>query len=344
MVLVHFPENLSGYIPPFTGFGAPLFTFLSGVSYRLWLNGQARRGVDESEVSKISIRRGLFVFGVGVVYVVFVWLPQDIFNWDVLTFIGAAILVLNLLRNKPLEILIAMVFAILIISPALRAAVDYPSYWQNYYFDPDLTLSDLLIGFFVAGYFPMFPWLIYPIVGFVSATLLFPCSGDDRPSVWPFVQLGVGLIVLSLVGLQFGSLAPQAVTDHMLTGWKMFPSSLEYQAGTIGIALAGLGLLHQFLDRRNGLDTNSGPFLLFKTFSRYAFTIYLLHHVVHVWPLWIYGMLSGVEATTYWRKAMPVSVSMSLGVLFLVICYYVLRRLNPNDRYGIEGWMRWLCG
>ena len=104
MVLVHFGENLSGYNSPISGFGAPLFTLLSGVSYRLWVLGQTARGVSELEISKVSIRRGLFVFGLGFAFNLLVWLPKDIFNWDVLTFIGAALLLLNVARRIPLSI------------------------------------------------------------------------------------------------------------------------------------------------------------------------------------------------------------------------------------------------
>ena len=57
MTLVHFVENLAGsygadggpfiganrywWVP--TGFAAPLFTFLSGLSYRLWADGRRAR-------------------------------------------------------------------------------------------------------------------------------------------------------------------------------------------------------------------------------------------------------------------------------------------------------------
>ena len=73
MVIVHFVENLSGsdFVP--SGFGAPLFTFLSGVSYRLWLNSQEARGRSDADISKVTIRRGLFLFGVGFVFNV-LWL------------------------------------------------------------------------------------------------------------------------------------------------------------------------------------------------------------------------------------------------------------------------------
>ena len=94
MVLVHFTENLSGYTPPFAGLGAPLFVFLSGVSYFLWSNALVARGQADSAIERISVRRGLFIFGAGFAFNLFVWLPEDIFNWDVLTFIGSALVLL----------------------------------------------------------------------------------------------------------------------------------------------------------------------------------------------------------------------------------------------------------
>ena len=95
MVFVHFAENLAGFEFPGAGFGAPIFALLSGVGYRLWLEGRRARGASQEEISKVSIRRGLFVLGVGFLFNVLVWLPEDTFNWDVLTLIGAALLILN---------------------------------------------------------------------------------------------------------------------------------------------------------------------------------------------------------------------------------------------------------
>ncbi len=73
---------------PIAGLGAPLFVFLSGVGYRLWVAGQVARGKSDLEISKTTIRRGLFVIGTGFVFNILVWLPEDTFIWDVLTFIG----------------------------------------------------------------------------------------------------------------------------------------------------------------------------------------------------------------------------------------------------------------
>ncbi|NDH94898.1 MAG: DUF1624 domain-containing protein, partial [Planctomycetia bacterium] len=183
MVLVHFVENLaSGYglsattvIGPYhrwwlpTGLAAPLFTFLSGVSYQTWLTVQQQRGLTDEAISKQTIRRGLFLIGLGFAFNVFVWLPEDTFNWDILTFIGSALIVLDLIRRMPAEVPPVLLLLVTMLSPALQVLADYPAYWVNAYFDYDVTLSDVLLGYLVVGYFPLFPWLIFPVAGFVLA-------------------------------------------------------------------------------------------------------------------------------------------------------------------------------
>lgn len=344
MVLVHFAGNLSGYKLPISGLGAPLFTFLSGISYRLWVNGLNAKGVSDEEISKISIRRGLFVFGVGFAFNILVWLPEDTFNWDVLTFIGSAILVMNLLRHQPLAIPITIALTSLLISPVLRAITDYPAYWVNYYFEADLTLSEVLIGYFVTGYFPIFPWIAFSLTGFTVASLMFSNDQSDRQPVWRFLGFGVSLLVIGTLLLLLRERMPELVAKYFFTGWTMFPPSTEYVLIAIGYALTLFCLLHFFVDLNPRFQQQKQRFEIFKIFSRYAFTIYLLHHVVHLWPLWIYAIVQNQEASTYWQKAMPAYASLSLAVGFLAACYFVLRKLDPNKRYGMEQWMRWLCG
>src|SRR5262245_40572390 len=166
MVLVHFMENLSGADWAPAGMAAPLFTFLTGVSYRLWVNAQEARGKDDSEITKVSIRRGLFLFVLGFAFNVLVWLPEDTFNWDVLTLIGASLLLLTLVRNLPLPVPVVMAAAAFVLGPVLRALTDYPSYWTEGHFECDLTPEDVLFGFLSNGFFPIFPWIAYPLTGF----------------------------------------------------------------------------------------------------------------------------------------------------------------------------------
>ena len=342
MVLVHFAENLSGVILPFTGFGAPLFAFLSGLSYLLWVRGLEARGVSAEEISKSSIRRGLFVFGAGFAFNIFAWLPEDTFNWDVLTFIGTALLLLNGLRRLPLPIPILIAVISVLIGPLLRDMADYQAYWVNNYFECDWTLSDLVIGFLATGYFPIFPWVAYSIAGLVTGSLVFREEFDASASKCPMIR-GVTFMAAAGLLLWVRTSLPIQVSEHLLGGWRMFPATVEYVVGTIGIALLMFGLAHQIVDRNQTAAEHSGWLCIAKTFSRYSLTIYVLHHLVHLWPLWIYGIASGQEPTFYWKQALPLNYSLLLAGLFLVICYFALRSIGPDRRWGLESWMRWLC-
>jgi uncharacterized membrane protein len=373
MVLVHFGENLSGFHSPITGFGAPLFAFLSGVSYRMWSTELRRRGKSEVDISKISVRRGLFVFGVGIAFNVLVWLPEDTFNWDVLTLVGSALVLLNLVRRIPRSIALVLAACALLVSPLLRLQADYAAYWTNGYFDPDQSLSDVAIGYFATGYFPIFPWIAFSLTGFVVSSRLFTSVSQEKsatkqdganlsltaarrakgfasqsdpqsePSPWPVVAIGSGLIAAALVLLVVRPYLPHAFGKNYLGGWTMFPPSIEYVTCTLGIALAMLGLTHRYVDCNPRMMQRRGLLEITKTFSRYSFTIYVLHHLVHIWPLWLYAIAKGQEPTYYWMKAMPITASIPLALVFLAVCYVSLRRLGPERNYGIEACMRWLC-
>lgn len=351
MVLVHFSENLAGYTPRFVGLGAPLFAFLSGASYRLWVSGQQTVDRTDAEISKISVRRGLFVLVLGFVFNVLVWLPEEIFNWDVLTFIGAALLLLNFARHLPLCISVLVAVISVLISPLLRGLAEYPSYWSSGYFETDLTLTDLWIGFTATGYFPFFPWIAYSLAGFVTASILFADSqtlgfsdsAEPLPSVWPTVLCGAAFISTAGLLLLARPYLPAVIAQKLLGGWTMFPPTIEYVLATIGGGLLLLGLTHQFVDRNPATLRQTSLLNIAKTFSRYSLTIYVLHHVVHLWPLWIYGLAMGVEPTYFWQQAMSVQTAFVWALLFLAICYFTFNRIGPNERHGIESWMRWLC-
>ena len=194
MVTVHFVENLSGawgegvdfnrvgWLP--AGFAAPLFTFLSGVSYSIWSDGLTRGGVSDAEIAKRTVRRGLFLFGLGIAFNVLVWLPEETFNWDILTFIGSSLLVLAACRTMPPAIPPLIALLAVAIAPVLRALAGYADFWRLGSYEPDLTLADVWLGFLCTGYFPLFPWLAFPIAGYAVAPAIFS-TGHGGASLWP---------------------------------------------------------------------------------------------------------------------------------------------------------------
>jgi hypothetical protein len=232
----------------------------------------------------------------------------------------------------------------------------------NGYFEVDLTLPDILIGFLATGYFPIFPWIAYSIAGLVTGTLLFReqpegCSdktvvssdGSDSflsasiaNGLLPMLT-GGALMIFSGLLLVVRPYLPTVLSTRFLGGWHMFPATVEYVLATIGMSSLLFGLTHRWIDRNRPRFFTAGMLELVKTFSRYSFTIYVLHHMAHLWPMWIYGYVTGHETTYYWQRAMGLNWSMPLAVLFLATCYFALRKIGPDRRLGIEGWMRWLC-
>ena len=359
MVLVHFVENLSSHYGQSSagpasrehlwwlpvGLAAPLFTLLAGVSYQAWLIVQRDRGFDDCTISKRTVRRGLFLIGIGFAFNVFIWLPEDTFNWDVLTFIGSALIVLNFIRKVPIEALVFGIILVVVLSPALQGISDYYAYWMNGYFEYDFILSDVVLGYLVTGYFPIFPWIIFPVTGFILSPLLFssattPSHGLRSSRMLLLACLSMGCIVVSLL-LQQVTFLPSLICRR-----TMFPASSSYLLGAIGVSTFCLFVLHSIVDQKQDEKNRSPAFEIFaigfRVVSKHSLSIYLLHHVIHLWPLWLYGLMTAGEPTAHWQKFMPVIFS---AILALFFCALVVPAFLIIDKYRvptIESAMRWI--
>jgi hypothetical protein len=78
-------------------------------------------------------------------------------------------------------------------------------------------------------------------------------------------------------------------------------------------------------------------------FSRYSLTLYLLHHIVHIYPLWIAGLLVQGDPTVFWSQSLHWSLSLILAVIFLVAAVPLVFTLERRRTPTIETVMRWLC-
>jgi hypothetical protein len=134
---------------------------------------------------------------------------------------------------------------------------------------------------------------------------------------------------------------PVAVTGGATRAWTMFPASTAYVAGTLGAVMAALAALHRLLDG----DPPRGRWLVAwaAPLSRHSLSLYLLHHVAHVWPLWAAGLLVGGDADAFWQVAMPPAVSLALALVFLVAAAVACRFADGRRLPTAESLMRWLC-
>ncbi len=320
MIQTHFAQNLSSeteswprlyaYLMLLGLWPAPLFTLLSGLSLSLWLRRQRELGRNEEQINKYLVRRGLFLFGGGIAFAFFVWLPDQTFNWDILTLIGASTLILAAARRLPPLVLLGICLLVLLASPPLRELSHYVSYWDDGEFIYRFRLKEVLLGFLLNGYFPLLPWLIFPVAGYVlgetvlGETVLGETVLDQRRQPawlgWRLPALGIGLLTLSGLGILAEPHAPAWLASYA-TKISFYPASTVYILGISGISLLCWWILYLGLDR-NPRITGSGPVLtFFRRYSSFALTAYVVHHVAHLWPLWLYAMWMGREQAALLR-------------------------------------------
>ena len=344
MVQIHFVQNLSPYeqssawlydlAGALGAIPAPWFTFLVGFSLWLWL--QKREGTPVKDLRRQNLRRGIFVFLVGLLFAALIWTPPQIFGWDILTLIGAASLVVFALRRWPNWALIALSALVLILSPTLRQMTGYAAHWDaagEYTYD--FTLPDVVLGFLLHGYFPLLPWIVFPLSGYLTARHFF--GEQSRTSRRGLVLLGAGLIVLSLLTAALGD-GVAFVIDPGMDPYSFYPASSPFIFLTLGITLIALWVLHRWLDQPDG----EKPLAFFQRFSRYSLTVYIVHHAAHIWPLYLAAVWHG-KSDPYWyyQNAVSTPVALALTLVFLLVLYPLLGLWdNQRGKYSFEWLLR----
>jgi uncharacterized membrane protein len=358
MIQVHFVEYLSaqshapqllydtcGY---FGLLPAPLFTLLAGLSYSLWLGSQRRSGRSEDDIVKYSFRRGMFVLVLGFVVNVFIWLPEKTFMWDILTLLGAATLILIAVRNWHPGILLVICVAILIASPPLRDVAQYDNYWVGEDFQYDFTLKDVVLGFLLNGYFPLLPWLVYPLAGFALGRYFYPRDDDETTSLPLWLPLlGATLVALACVAMVLEPHVPEWAANYYVNDFPedFYPATTVFVVGTLGGIMVGLWVLNAALDVNPRVTGTGRVLTFFRRYSYFALTIYVVHLAIHVWPLLIAAAWEQKESIyAYFGVATSTPVALGLALVVIAALYPCLILLERHRRFSLEYMMRWSCG
>jgi len=126
----------------------------------------------------------------------------------------------------------------------------------------------------------------------------------------------------------------------------MFPASSSYLLGAIGVSALSLFDLHKIVDQKEDEKKHIQAFgnltEWFRVVSKHSLSIYLIHHMVHLCPLCIYGLTTPGEPTAQCQKFAPVIFSTTLALFF---CALVVPAFLIIDKYRvptIESLMRWI--
>jgi len=351
MVQVHFVENLSPRLPSSAALydlsgilgmlPAPTFAFLVGLSLWLWLQRETARGRGESELSKVVVRRGLFLFGAGLAFAVAVWLPEEVFDWDILTLLGASTLILCSLRRLSPRVLVGLAALALLVSPPLRTATGYASHWAWGEYIHQFTMRDVVLGFLLQGYFPLLPWIVFPLVGFATGRHCLGEGSGERLRGWGMPAVGLGLMGLAALGSGLNRHLPWAVRRYV-GEITFYPASTTFVVGAVGLTLLAFWALYRLLDDRRTPPEGAALTFLGR-YSRFSLTTYIVHHVVHVWPLLLLAAWEGRrDPWWYYGDAVSTPLALALALLFVVMFYGLLVVWDRRRKYSFEGLLRWL--
>jgi uncharacterized membrane protein len=349
MIQVHFVDYLSSFEAEsgtlyqvcivLGALPAALFCFVSGASYRIWLRREELRRERDAAITGSTLRRGAFLFVLGLVLNIVVWLPAEIFNWDILTLLGAGFVFLAYARKLPPGVLVLICAMIALVSPILRLTSDRAAYWEDDAYSYDFLLRDVVFGFTANGYFPIFPWLLFPILGFVAAEPIYLRSANSRPARRRLAIVALALLLFTGVASLVRHRIDPRFASIYLDGLSEFPATTEFLFAMSGFAILLSLALHRLLDRAHARPGRLVSVLL--RFSKYSLTVYVVHHIVLLWPIWLLGASRGHDdITIYWRHATSPPIALGIAAAFVVLCYFGLRLLERWNRYSLESLLR----
>jgi uncharacterized membrane protein len=332
--------------------GAAGFLMMMGISQVL----SAAKAPTAAEIVlfKKALLRSIYLFVVGLIMLALAWGPEQIWQWDILTLMGFATLVLYGCRFLPSWLILLLGAAIALATPWLRGLVDPVATWGGAFL-PTPFISDyvpglfvepahefpsvwqldmILQGFLISGTFPIFPWLLFPLLGFVlGRRIVAQRLQQDLPLL---LIVGGLATALGLAGALASLGRPGlSVVSQYITPLSFYPDSFTMLLCQLGIALIVFALLYYWWDVRPRAATQVGFWGgLFSRTSRYSLTFYFLHYQLIGWPLLIAYAFTGMYRIFDFADAWLAFVSGLVAVTLLELLLALWAR--HDGKYSLE--------
>jgi uncharacterized membrane protein len=330
---------------------ASWFVFLVGLSQVLSI-----KKVDAAQAKNVSrvIIRGMVIFIIGLLFLLVIQGYEELWDWDILTFIGAMTIILLLCRRAPSWVLLLFCSAVFFMTPWIRSFIDIAPFYggkfesvgwisdfiPNFIFDPvkdyegGKTVLDNVIGFFLIGQFPLFPWIIFPVIGFVVGRRMTQnLLAADSPFI---LIIGMMFTFMGLFTAYAGSMKSGfSVANDYVTPLSFYPVSFSMIMFLVGVVLMLFISLWRIYDANPDSVKNPGMFLTYcRQISKYSLTIYISHFALFFIPLRIIKSATG---TYYLRDFVSTPTAFAMAVL-LMILYYPLLKLwdKAGGKYSFE--------
>lgn len=279
-------------------FAAPFFTFLVGVSMAISSARQTHSNPSD------FYRRGLAIFLIGILSATLTNGISGILIWDVLPFIGSATILLTPLKEVRSLTLVLLGILILIASGPLRSLIGYQEIW-GFQFEDVPGIGSLLPGFLIdptsypekvftvirvfkgwafTGAFPIFPWILFPLLGIVVGRAYFVKKSERWTSLALF---GLFLCTLGIAAaLQGRSLGAAGLNQLLIAPLSFYPTTTPMFLLQFGMCLIVITVLHALFDHAD--EKRGGTIRRFfittgTPMSTFSLTVYVAHKFILNW-------------------------------------------------------------
>ena len=332
--------------------GAACFLMMMGMSQVF--SAQHRDGENTILAFKRALIRGGFIFMVGIIMLALAWGPANIWQWDILTLMGFATVMLFFCRLLPSWLILLFVAGLAVCTPLLRNGIDFNAVWGGGFIDvpvissylPGMMLDpareyevvwrikEIVLGFLFTGEFPLMPWFIFPLLGFVLGRRLV--GGKMRHDL-PFLAIIGGLLAVVGLGWAYASIGrPQsAIITGYIAPLSFYPDSFTmicYQTGIVLLIFSGMFYIYDVRKQ----DKSKVGFLagIFNLASRSSLTFYFLHYLLIGWPLALIHVLTG---RYYKYELLGAYNALLAGAVAVILLVSLLKRWGKSkNKYTLE--------
>lgn len=334
--------------------GAACFLMMMGMSQVL---SAEKRALDNIRLFRRALIRGAFIFLVGIIMLSLAWGPRNMWQWDILTLMGVMTLILFFCRFMSSTLILIISLLIAAVTPSLRSCIDFAAVWGGQFIpvpiisqylpgillDPGgdfkiiWTAKDILNGFLLTGEFPIFPWALFPLVGFVLGRRIV-CGRlqNDLPLL---MIIGGLLICLGLGGAYASLFRPgSSFVGDYIAPLSFYPDSFTMISYQLGMSLLFFSILYYCYDiYKKDKSRNSFLFGLYNRSSRFSLTLYFLHYLLIGWPLAIIAVLTGRYLKYALLDTFPALLAGLAGLVLLQLILYLWEK--HGSKYSLEWWL-----
>jgi uncharacterized membrane protein len=310
------PADLWQFLTRFTGVQvAPGFFLMAGFMVALTSLSRAGRGVSESEITRRLVIRGLVLLAVDAVIMGIPRAFGGFYSFVVLSSIGAAIILLALVRHLPTKVLLPAALAVMALHPLLNLS-SLPVPLRAILHEP------VREGHFRSLY-PIIPWAAIVVLGFVVGR---DAAGRPHPERrWLALSaLSLGLFfAIRLIGGYGNAYPPGNIASTSFWSFAKYPPDLAFLTWAFALVFLILAILK--VVTRDGTPLLLRPFVIY---GRVPFFFY----VVHFYVLGLAGGLLRKPLGLHGTLAETYVVWLVLLALMAAPCawYYRKKRDRPN--------------